>query len=110
MLIRLHGNATAELQRGRTWATGQWCPDGQDASSRPHRLHASLEGWQEDLVVGLRTTMLLLLDALLTAVRGLMKPTLTRSAQNNLDMLYEFEPLAPSLEIHIRRNRPKSLE
>ena len=98
MLIRLHGNATpakrayicrnrhrptAELQCGlglgcRTVVRWKGRPDGQDASSRPHRLHASPEDWQ----VELRTTMLLPLDDLRAVVRKVMKPTLTRSALN----------------------------
>ena len=104
MLIRLHGNATAtpakrayiyqnrhrptaELQRElglgyRTVVRWKERPDGQDGSSRPHRMHASLADWQEKLVVELRTTMLLPLDDLLAVVRKVMKPTLTRSALN----------------------------
>ena len=54
-------------------------PDDQNALSRPHRLHASLEGWQEEQAVGLHTTVLLPLDDLLAVVRKLMKPTLTHS-------------------------------
>ena len=51
-------------------------PDGQDGSSRPHRMHASLEDWQEELLP------LLPLDDLLGVVREVMKPMLTRSALN----------------------------
>ena len=43
-------------------------------------MHASLEDWQEELVVELRTTMLLPLNDLLGVARKVMKPTLTRSA------------------------------
>ena len=99
MLIRLHGKQRRRRRSAPTstgtvigrrrscsaswvWATGRWCGGrsvlGQDGSSRPHRMPASLEDWQEEL----RTTMLLPLDDLLGAVRKMMKPTLTRSALN----------------------------
>ena len=104
MLIRLHGSATATPAKrtcilpepssadgGAAARAGSGLPDGgvvegasdgQDGSSRPHRMHASLADWQEKLVVELRTTMLLPLDDLLAVVRKVMRPTLTRSALN----------------------------
>ena len=55
MLIRLHGRhrSTGELQPElglgyRMVVRWKGRPDGQDASSCPHRLHASLKDWQEE--------------------------------------------------------------
>lgn len=102
MQIRLHANATvtplqrryiyenrdrptAQLQRemGLTYKTvKRWKsrPDGQDASSRPHEIHASMNDWQEALLVDLRTSFLLPLDDLLVIARKFFMHDLSRSA------------------------------
>jgi transposase-like protein len=52
----------------------------EDASHRPHRIHATLNEAQEVIVVALRETLLLPLDDLLAVVREFVCPTLSRSA------------------------------
>ncbi len=51
-----------------------------DGSHRPKRLQTTLDGAQEDLVVGLRIALRLSLDRLLTLGRKFVCPLLTRSA------------------------------
>ena len=46
----------------------------EDASHRPHRLHATLNGAQEAVVVALRETLLLPLDDLLAVTREFIPP------------------------------------
>jgi transposase InsO family protein len=52
----------------------------QDASHRPHRIHATLTEAQEAIVLALRETLLLPLDDLLAVVRQFICPELSRSA------------------------------
>jgi len=79
-------------------------PDGQDSSSRPHKIHSYMADWQEALVVDLRTTFLLSLDDLLMVSRKFFAPKLSRSALlrcltrhgiNNLNSLIPKEKDAP---------------
>ena len=51
----------------------------QDASHRPHRLHATLSPVQEQVVVALRQTLLLPLDDLLAVTREFIRPEVSRS-------------------------------
>jgi transposase-like protein len=51
----------------------------QDASYRPHRIHATLTEAQEAIVLALPETLLLPLDDLLAVVREFICPTLSRS-------------------------------
>ncbi len=53
--------------------------NGQDASHRPHRLHATLSPVQEQVVVALRQTLLLPLDDLLAVTREFIHPAVSRS-------------------------------
>ena len=52
---------------------------GQDASHRPHRIHATLSPVQEQVVVALRQTLLLPLDDLLAVTREFIHPAVSRS-------------------------------
>jgi hypothetical protein len=52
---------------------------GQDASHRPHRIHATLSPVQEQVVVALRQTLLLPLDDLLAVTREFIHPEVSRS-------------------------------
>ena len=52
---------------------------GQDASHRPHRLHATLTPAQELVVVELRKTLFLPLDDLLAVTREFINPNVSRS-------------------------------
>ena len=52
---------------------------GEDASHRPHRLHATLTPAQERVVVALRTTLFLSLDDLLAVTREFLNPAVSRS-------------------------------
>ncbi|TCT21225.1 integrase-like protein [Thiobaca trueperi] len=51
----------------------------QDASHRPHRIHATLSSVQEQVVVALRQTLLLPLDDLLAVTREFIHPAVSRS-------------------------------
>ena len=51
----------------------------QDASHRPHRIHATLSPVQEQVVVALRQTLLLPLDDLLAVTREFIHPAVSRS-------------------------------
>ena len=53
--------------------------NGQDASHRPHHLHATLTPAQEIVVIELRNTLLLPLDDLLAVTREFLKPHVSRS-------------------------------
>ena len=53
--------------------------NGEDASHRPHRLHATLTPAQERVVVELRTTLFLSLDDLLAVTREFLNPAVSRS-------------------------------
>mgnify|MGYP003492885125 FL=1 len=55
-----------------------------DASHTPHRLQTTLNGAQEELVVYLRTQLLLPLDDLLAVVREFIEPAMSRSALDRL--------------------------
>jgi len=50
----------------------------EDASHRPHRLHATLSAAQEAVVVALRETLLLPLDDLLAVTRESSTPEVSR--------------------------------
>jgi transposase InsO family protein len=52
---------------------------GQDASHRPHRIHATLSPVQEQVVVALRQTLLRPLDDLLAVTREFIHPAVSRS-------------------------------
>jgi hypothetical protein len=56
----------------------------QDASHTSHRLQATLNLGQEELVIYLRTQLLLPLDDLLAVVREFSEPTMSRSALDRL--------------------------
>ncbi len=56
----------------------------QDASHTPHRLQTTLNAAQEELVVYLRTQLLLPLDDLLAVVREFIEPAMSRSALDRL--------------------------
>ena len=61
----------------------QWRREkGQDASHRPHHLHATLTPAQEIVVIELRKTLLLPLDDLLAVTREFLKPHVSRSGLN----------------------------
>jgi transposase-like protein len=53
-----------------------------DASHRPHRIHATLSPDQETLVVELRKTLLLPLDDLVAVTREFINPDVSRSGLN----------------------------
>ena len=55
-----------------------------DASHTPHRLQTTLNAAQEELVVYLRTQLLLPLDDLLAVVREFIEPAMSRSALDRL--------------------------
>ena len=52
---------------------------GQDASHRPHRIHATLTLAQEAVIIALRKTVLLPLDDLLAVTREFINPNVSRS-------------------------------
>ena len=52
----------------------------EDRSHRPHTLHTSLSPIQEEVVVQIRRSLLLVVDDLLVLVRETMKPELSRSS------------------------------
>ncbi len=52
----------------------------EDASHRPHTLHATLSDAQEAIVIFLRKSLLLPLDDLLAITHEFIHPTLSRSA------------------------------
>ncbi|BCX82342.1 transposase, IS481 family [Methylomarinovum caldicuralii] len=56
----------------------------EDASHRPHRIHATLTPQQEAIVVCLRETLLLPLDDLLAVVHRFIHPKMSRSALDRL--------------------------
>ncbi|BCX88252.1 transposase, IS481 family [Methylomarinovum tepidoasis] len=56
----------------------------EDASHRPHRIHATLTPQQEAIVVCLRETLLLPLDDLLAVVHRFIYPEMSRSALDRL--------------------------
>ena len=105
MLIKLHKNATttpairAEIQKatGSDYALAEQYRVGrdtirrwrkrdsvQDASHTPHRLQTTLNVGQEELVIYLRTQLLLPLDDLLAVVREFIEPAMSRSALDRL--------------------------
>lgn len=55
-----------------------------DASHTPHRLQTTLNAAQEELVIYLRTQLLLPLDDLLAVVREFIEPSMSRSALDRL--------------------------
>ncbi|WP_260674359.1 IS481 family transposase [Comamonas aquatica] len=55
-----------------------------DASHTPHRLQTTLNAAQEELVVYLRTQLLMPLDDLLAVVREFIEPAMSRSALDRL--------------------------
>ncbi|MBK8636779.1 MAG: IS481 family transposase [Chromatiaceae bacterium] len=55
---------------------------GEDASHRPHHLHATLTPAQERVVVELRTTLFLSLDDLLAVTREFLNPAVSRSGMD----------------------------
>jgi len=56
----------------------------EDASHRPHRIHATLTPEQEAIVLCLRETLLLPLDDLLAVIRQFIHPDMSRSALDRL--------------------------
>lgn len=56
----------------------------QDASHTPHRLQTTLNAAQEELVIYLRTQLLLPLDDLLAVIHEFIEPTMSRSALDRL--------------------------
>jgi transposase InsO family protein len=103
MTLRLHKNATttprirAELRAAPAWVStsslakqyrlhfstaAKWRsrPSGEDASHRPHTLHATLTPEQEEVVVELRRTLLVETADLLMLVREFICPTMSESA------------------------------
>ena len=55
-----------------------------DASHTPHRLQTTLNAAQKELVVYLRTQLLLPLDDLLAVIHEFIEPTMSRSALDRL--------------------------
>lgn len=55
-----------------------------DASHTPHRLQTTLNAAQEELVIYLRTQLLLPLDDLLAVIREFIEPVMSRSALDRL--------------------------
>jgi transposase InsO family protein len=105
MLIALHKNATttpairAEIQSatGSDYALARQfnvCRDTirkwrkrdtvQDASHTAHRLQTTLNAAQEELVIYLRTQLLLPLDDLLAVIKEFIEPAMSRSALDRL--------------------------
>ena len=67
----------------------QWRREkGQDASHRPHHLHATLTPAPEIVVMELRNTLLLPLDDLLAVTRELLNPNMSRSGLNRCRRRY----------------------
>lgn len=52
----------------------------EDRSHRPHKSHTSLSPLQEDIVVQLRRSLLLVVDDLLVVVREYLKPNMSRAS------------------------------
>ncbi len=75
--------------------------DSQDASHRPHRIHATLTPAQEIVVIELRKTLLLPLDDLLAVTREFLNPNVSRSGLNRCLRRYgvaDLQALRPQEE------------
>ena len=79
--------------------------NGQDASHRPHRLHATLSPVQEQVVVALRQPLLLPLDDLLAITREFIHPEVSRSGLDRCLRRHGVSNL--SALIPQRSNRPR---
>ncbi len=77
----------------------------QDASHRPHRLHATLSPVQEQVVVALRQPLLLPLDDLLAITREFIHPEVSRSGLDRCLRRHGVSNL--SALIPQRSNRPR---
>ncbi len=79
---------------------------GQDASHRPHRIHATLSPVQEQVVVALRQTLLLPLDDLLAMTREFIHPAVSRSGLDRCLRRHGVSNLS-ALIPHEGSNRPR---
>ena len=109
------GIRTVRKWRGRTTV--------HDASHTAHRLQTTLNAGQEELVIYLRSQLLLPLDDLLAVVREFIEPAMSRSALDRLlrrrghsrlpvqpkpEGEHEFDQLCKALGIEHRLTKPKT--